>query len=218
MPDTKAIRCFNLKKIILKKTAQFVSIIFHPMFMPLLTLWIIFNFNPFVTFNIPKQLHILIFAIVGVYTVLIPLLTSVILKKLGLISNYDMNDRNERKLPFLIAGFSFFFCYYMLQKYPTLFIISLIMLGATIAMLLTLIINYKFKISAHMIGIGGLVGCLSGLTILLGIDYRVLIIIGLLIAGVIGTARLYLGAHAPYQVYSGFFIGFFSEFCLLILI
>ena len=186
--------------------------------MPLLTLWIIFNYNPYVTFNIPKQLHLLIFAIVGVYTLLIPLLSSVVLKKMNVISNYEMNDRNERKLPFLIAGFSFFFCYYMLQKYPSLIIISIVMLGATIAMLIALLLNYKFKISAHMIGIGGLVGSLAGLTQLLGIDYRLLIIIGLLIAGVIGSSRLYLGAHAPYQVYSGFLIGFCSEFCLLILI
>jgi hypothetical protein len=140
------------------------------MFMPLFTLWIIFNYNPYVTFNIPKQLHLLIFGIVGVYTLLIPLLSSVILKKMNLISNYEMNDRNERKLPFLIAGFSFFFCYYMLQKYPALIIISLIMLGATIAMLATVILNYKFKISAHMIGIGGLIGSIAGLTILLGIN------------------------------------------------
>jgi hypothetical protein len=202
----------------LKKAAHIVSIIFHPMFMPLFTLWIIFNYNPYVTFNIPKQLHFLIFAIVGVYTLLIPFLSSVILKKLNLISDYEMNDRNERKLPFLITGFSFFFCYYMLQKYPALIIISLIMLGATIAMLLTLILNYKFKISAHMIGIGGLIGSLAGLTILLGVDYRTLIIGAVIIAGIVGSSRLYLGAHAPYQVYSGFLIGFCSEFCLLVLI
>jgi len=186
--------------------------------MPLLTLWIIFNYNPYVTFNIPKQLHLLIFVIVGVYTLLIPLLSGVILKKLNLISNYEMNDRNERKLPFLIAGFSFFFCYYMLQKYPSLIIVSLIMLGATIAMVLTLILNYRFKISAHMIGIGGLIGSLAGLTILLGVDYRTLIMIGFLAAGIVGSSRLYLGAHAPYQIYWGFLIGFSSEFCLLVLI
>jgi hypothetical protein len=218
MPATKATHCSNRNFNILKKTARIVSVIFHPMFMPLLTLWIIFNYNPYVTFNIPRQLHLLIFGIVGVYTLLIPFLSSVILKKMNLISNYEMNDRNERKLPFLIAGFSFFFCYYMLQKYPALIIISLIMLGATIAMLATLILNYKFKISAHMIGIGGLIGSIAGLTILLGVDYRALIIVALIIAGIVGSSRLYLGAHAPYQIYWGFLIGFLSEFCLLVFI
>jgi membrane-associated phospholipid phosphatase len=69
-----------------------------------------------------------------------------------------------------------------------------------------------------MIGIGGLIGSLAGLTILLGIDYRTLIIVGLITAGCIGSSRLILGAHAPYQVYWGFLIGFLSEFCLLVYI
>ena len=61
------------------------------------------------------------------------------------------------------------------------------MLGATIAMLATVILNYKFKISAHMIGIGGLIGSIAGLTILLGVDYRSLIIGALII--IIGISK-----------------------------
>lgn len=213
MADTRAVHCF--KKSNLKKTAQFISQFLHPIFMPIITLAIIFYYNPYVVFNIPKNTHSAIFAIVAVYTILIPLLSSILLKKLNFIESLEMESSNERRLPFLISGFSFFFCCFMLQKYPALILLSFVVLGASIAMLLTIIINFRYKISAHMIGIGGLVGTLTGLDILLGVDYRFLIVLFIFISGILGSARLLLGAHKPGQVYLGFMIGFLSEFVLL---
>lgn len=78
-------------------------------------------------------------------------------------------------------------------------------------MLLTAIINMKFKISAHAVGIGGLIGSLMMVSYVLKYNAVPEIAILFLLAGVIATCRLYLEAHKPSQIYWGFALGFISQ-------
>ncbi|MCK4288907.1 MAG: hypothetical protein KAW86_06865, partial [Bacteroidales bacterium] len=86
--------------------------------------------------------------------------------------------------------------------------------GATFLLIITLIINFFWKISIHMIGIGGMLGTLIGLSFLWMIDIPFLIILLILCSGITGFARLKLNAHNPAQVYTGFVIG--TSFMLLL--
>jgi len=83
--------------------------------------------------------------------------------------------------------------------------------------LLLLLINFEFKISAHMAGIGGVTGLLTGIGIRMNIDMTFLIIIAIAIAGLIGFARLKQNAHKPPEVYLGFLTGV-AVFVILILL
>ena len=66
-----------------------------------------------------------------------------------------------------------------------------------------------------MIGIGGIVGAILGLSFRLMIDLSLIISLLILCAGAVGYARLSLEAHNPAQVYAGFFLGLISELILL---
>jgi membrane-associated phospholipid phosphatase len=76
-------------------------------------------------------------------------------------------------------------------------------------------VNFRWKISIHMVGIGGITGMLLGLSSLFLLDLRVPIIISILIAGILGSARLRMGAHQPSQVYVGYLVGIFCEYLML---
>ena len=64
-----------------------------------------------------------------------------------------------------------------------------------------------------MTGIGGLVA----IVVVLGLkftNFQVLypLLLSLLLSGVVGSSRLYLDAHKPVEIYTGFIFGFFSLF------
>ena len=90
-------------------------------------------------------------------------------------------------------------------------------LAAGLTILIAYFLSFRYKISIHMIGIGGLAGVLFGLARILNADLLELILITVIVAGLLGTARLSLSAHQPGQVYSGFLIGFATEYLFLIL-
>jgi hypothetical protein len=98
-------------------------------------------------------------------------------------------------------------------RFPRVFF--LLTLGAAAALALAIIINLKWKISIHMIGIGALIGTFFGLSTFLLVDLRISIIVFLLIAGLLGSARLTLGSHKPSQIYAGLVLGFLCEYFIL---
>ena len=86
-------------------------------------------------------------------------------------------------------------------------IIKSIYLGAIYTLVITTLITIKWKISLHMIGMGGAVGVFLALQVLYGGLYSVLLL-SIFISGLLAYARLELKAHNTQQVYFGFMISF----------
>ena len=108
--------------------------------------------------------------------------------------------------------FALFYLFYNRQL-PSVF--KILILGAAISILLTFIINRKWKISAHTIGIGGIAGATLGMMYRLQLDMNIFFMIIILLAGIVSYARLKLNAHTPSQVYTGFLLGFVVELVLM---
>lgn len=200
------------------RLAQIVSWIFHPLLVPLYGVYIIFHYNTYLAYTIPDALQVRIYLIVALNTLLLPGLTSFFLLRRGLIRSLEMKSSVERKIPFLATAVFFVTGYFMLRmlELPRLF--NLLILGAAVSVVIALIINVmQWKISVHLIGIGGIVGAIAGMSKLLIVDLRLPLVITILLAGLVGTARLSLRAHTPAQVYAGFLTGFLVEYLLLIL-
>ena len=80
----------------------------------------------------------------------------------------------------------------------------------------TLLITLGWKISAHMVGIGGLVGVVFGLMLIHGAQAPILLGVLFLLVGALGTARLIVTDHSPAQIYIGGLLGLFCTFsCVL---
>ena len=191
----------------MKIAAKIISTMFHPLIMPVIGLFIIFNTDSYINYAIPTELKEAVIILVGTSTFIIPLLISLLLLNRKLINSLEMKTQKERVIPYAFTIIFYVFTLYMLKKAPIPPIIFNFVIGATLSVIIAFIVNVKWKISAHMIGIGGLVGALICISIMLDIYITPFIIFALLVAGLVGSSRLKLKAHTQLQVYAGFLVG-----------
>lgn len=150
-------------------------------------------------------------------TVFIPITMLLFLTKLGTIKSMRMEDQKERNWPLLLTALVYFSSFYFLQGNRIPVFIKLFLLGATMGILFSLLINLRWKISLHMIGIGGLCGGIVVAILLSGGGNALLLVLLFIVSGMLGTARLYLEAHSAAQIFAGFMIGFSTQFGLMFL-
>lgn len=112
----------------------------------------------------------------------------------------------------------YIFSFYFLNRLPIVAEIPNFMLGASITIAIALIVSIWWKISIHMVGVGGIAGLFFALSLRFYVDVTWLIIAAVIIAGWVACARLALNAHKPSQVYIGFFIGWITIATTLLLL
>jgi len=189
------------------KIAKILSLVFFPLLIPTYTLLIIFNINVYFSMIIPQLAKLQILGMVFLITFIFPLFMMILFQRIGIIKSLYMKTKEERTLPYLMTIIFFYLTSYLLKQIQISPIFYYFILGATFLIIITLIINFFWKISIHMIGIGGMLGTFMGLSFLWMIDISFLIILLVLCSGVTGYARLKLNAHNPAQIYSGFLLG-----------
>ncbi len=122
-----------------------------------------------------------------------------------------MDDVKTRRLPYLFTfllytAFSILFSY----KFRNLKEISICLFSISFCLLLVFIISLFWKISAHMVGISGVLGAIFTFIIKNELSQLFIpFILLLILTGIIAAARLKLNAHNPYQIIGGFLLGFF---------
>jgi hypothetical protein len=197
------------------RLAQFLSIILHPVLMPTYALLMIFGLNTYLAYTTAPQAKIALYIVIIFNTLIMPVVISYLMVSRGYIKSFEMQKRQERIVPFLSNLILLMVAYYMIRQVVIPPIFYKLLLGAAAAVAIAILINLKWKISIHMIGIGGIVGTLYGMSTFLLVDLRIPILISLMVAGLLGTARLSLASHSPLEIYAGFFVGFFCEYFLL---
>ena len=195
---------------------KLISTIFHPLFMPLLGLILVFNSSTYINSSVPSDIQWVTIFTVFIFTCLLPLLNVLYLYRKGFVNSIYLESRKERRLPYAITVTYYIILYYFLKELQLPPILYLIILGSTLAAFLAFVINFKWKISAHMIGIGGVIGVMLGMSERLTLDLNALLIFLFIIAGLVAFSRLTLKAHNPFQVYLGFFVGLGSVLVMIL--
>ena len=190
-----------------EKAAKIISVIFHPLLIPTYALLLLINTNTHFTLVLPENYRYITVSFVFLSSFVLPTLAMLILLKMGKINSLEMKSRQERTLPlFIVAGF-FYGTYYLLNQGPHLALFNIFMLGATLLVIMSLLINYFTKISIHMVALGGMFGTFAGFSLVFNLNLTFLLYLIALISGLTGFARLKLGAHSPSQIYLGFTLG-----------
>ena len=199
------------------KLTQFISIILHPIFMPLLALHLTLIVVPSLAFTLSQNL-VLIYCIVIFCTIILPLISIFWLIQKGRVSSLEMSNHKERSLPLVKTVIWMSVGYYLLEN--ALFytpILKAELLGAIIIILVAAIISKFWKISLHLLGIGGLVGVFIALQVIHG-ALLYLLILFILLSGILAVARIEQKAHNYAQVYAGFIVGLSVELITILLI
>jgi hypothetical protein len=193
-----------------------ISYLLHPAFMTLFGVVIILTFShlSLLTFDGKKA----IFIMVALTTFLFPLAIVPLFYYQRLITGIEISDRKERLFPIFISAAFYYFGYYILHKYAAPVFLQDYLFAAFLSVLLAALIHLKWKISLHMIGIGGFIGLLSVLSFLYKIQLEWILMGAILMAGLLGTARLYLKEHTHMQIYVGFLTGFILVFGFMVVI
>lgn len=197
------------------KLTQLISILLHPMFMPILALHLTLLVLPSLAFTLSQNL-LLIYGILVFSTMVLPLISIFWLMQKGKVSSLEMRNHKERSLPLFKTVIWMSFGYYLLQN--LLFytpILKAELLGAILIILLAAIISKFWKISLHLLGIGGVVGVFIALQIMHG-DFLYLLLLFILLSGLLGVARIKQKAHNYAQVYAGFLVGLSVELITLL--
>ena len=187
--------------------SRFISVVLHPLIIPTLGIIILFRLNTYISFAVAEQAKRLILIMVFINTALAPALATVLLKRSGVIKNVLLDERDERLFPLLVSALFYILTYYLLKQITLPSLIYYFVLGATLLVLICLIITFRWKISIHMMSMGGMTGFLIAASLLLRTDVIVLIMFTILLSGFVGAARIRLNAHTPKQVYAGFALG-----------
>jgi hypothetical protein len=202
----------------MRSAALFISAIFHPLLMATyacLLLFFAFKNTVFelMTASATKwQITLTVCA----FTFVLPVLNIYLMYKLRRVNTLTLSDQSERTFPYIMTAIFYFGLFYLFYDLRIWESIKLFVLCAGTGILLTAIINLKYKISAHMVGIGGIVGMMISLSLLLRYDLFVFILVAVFISGIIGWARILLEEHKPSQVYTGFLLGLFCQIVLFL--
>ncbi len=187
--------------------ARVYSTIFQPLLIPFYSLALLIVYTNFYQMYVGQILKFFIPTLL--FTFVLPALFILVLKKMRYIRDFELSYAPDRTLPyliFIISNVSLTLFFY--NSHVFYWTLGLIAAPAIIA-LVGLIINFFWKISAHMMGMGGLVGgVLSVCFNVKGSNPMILFTILFILAGLLGVCRLYLRAHTAAQVYVGFILGF----------
>ncbi len=195
----------------MRVASQAVSVILHPLVMPTLGLLCYYTFFPSIAQLDDVDLFKQIFYRMVFLTLLLPLSSVYIMMRFGKISSLFIEEKKERSWPLLITAGIYLAALYLLSNRLVPAFIQLFLMGAVASMIVAVLINIKWKISLHMIGIGGLCGALTSLYFVTQEGNPLWLVTAFILAGVLGTARLLLNAHTSMQILSGFALGFCME-------
>jgi membrane-associated phospholipid phosphatase len=205
-----------------EKFANFISIIFHPLLIPTYIFGVIFYLAPEVISNLQsfqsannqaiiqigfkENLLFLLF----LCTFLMPASVMYYLYKIKIVPSLKMEELSTRRIPYFFTFlFYLIFGFFIKYKLELLSEISLAIFSISICLFIIFLISLFWKISAHLTGIGGAVGLFIAIYLKKGADSLFFpIIISIILAGIIASARLKLNAHNNAQIVAGFTLGF----------
>jgi uncharacterized membrane protein len=197
---------------ITERTSSIISVLLHPLFMPLYATFIIFNSGTYLAFATGERLQKFIYIVIFVSTYLLPSMTAYFMWKRGWIDSLEMESRQERNFPFIATLLCYAAGMYLLWKLPVPRLFGILVGGGALAILWAFLVNLRWKISIHMVGIGGLMGLLFAYAFYFHADVQKALVVLAILSGILGTARLIRKSHVPSQVYIGFLGGFLLEF------
>ena len=207
----------------LRMMATIVSYICHPVFFPIIMALVIYQLAPGGFIGLTQKQLGMWFLSIGFTGVFFPMFSILLMKQLGFISSFHMPTAKERTIPLMATMIFYFWISHVFNNMgiataqnlnpgpvPPL-IFKVLLLGNFWGIIALFMINIFTKISMHTAAAGGMIGIILVLMITSPANLVIALFVSILLAGVIGTARLLLGVHSKGDVWLGYVIGILSQ-------
>ncbi|MEP7259074.1 MAG: hypothetical protein ABI687_11805 [Flavitalea sp.] len=194
--------------LLVRAAAQILSFLFHPVLIPVYVSFFMVFVHPslFAGYTFLAKRNLM--GTVVVNLCFLPAFTVFLCWRLKFTSSMFLKTQKERIIPLAAAMIFYFWCWYVLHDFvaiPVLF--RQFMLGCFATIIAAWMANIYYKISLHALAAGGM-ACFMLLMSVSADGFSALYIsVAILIAGAVGSARLIVSDHRPFEVYSGLAIG-----------
>lgn len=189
-----------------KNLSNGISWVLHPLVLPMYAIIFLLTLTVFSAY--PTNVKFYLIWVVALYSMIIPLLSLGVLKSMGRLSNFRVDNRDERVLPLLIGTVCYALCAFTIMRIPSAEFLRKFMLAAACCELFCLLVSLRWKISLHLTAMGAFVAMLVVVNVVGDGAVMVSLLIAILCAGALASARLFLGSHNGQQVLAGFLGGF----------
>lgn len=196
-----------MKQELLTRLSKTISYALHPLVVPTLAVLLLL-FGHTVMSGISVRAKGFFVAIVILNTLVIPALSIALLRSLRLIPDLSLSEPRHRIIPMLIVALSYVACAFMLSDLMMAFLIRRFLFAALGCVLLVILVTPFWKISLHMTAAGGLLAMLFLVNLSGFGQFAYTLLAFVLLAGLLGSARLWLGSHNIWQVTAGVGGGF----------
>lgn len=192
--------------------SKIISVIFHPLFIPTYFFIYLLKFYAYEFAGMNSIVSVQRTVGVFVTTAFLPAFTVFLLWRLQFIQNIYIRTQKERIIPYVAIMFFYWWMFYLSRNFTDQpIILKPFFLGTFICSAVGLILNNFFKISMHGMAMGvWVIASIASNFILNGwvVGPMMLVII---IAGMVCSARLLLNEHKPFELYTGLIIGMLCE-------
>lgn len=195
------------------RVARITSIVFTPFSIPFLAFLVLFLFSYLRI--MPILYKGIVLGIVYCFTILTPTITIFLFRKINGFARQELSERKKRYVPILLTIISYVFCLLMMRKLNIPWYMTGIIFVSLMISIICILVNLKWKLSEHMAGMGGIIGGLVSFSALFSYNPVVWLCLFILIAGILGSARIVLGHHTLGEVLSGFVVGLVCSFLIL---
>jgi membrane-associated phospholipid phosphatase len=195
---------------------KFISTVLHPIVVPTLGVLIYFIF---VSQSVGQDQQFLLLGLVFGITYIIPVLALIILKSLGLIRSFQVNTIRERRMPVLLMTLLFYLLGNTLGQFTMLEDLGLLFYGTSFSLLCSyLFFAFELKSSLHLLSMGSALGFFLVIMNLYGLSLLPIVMVIILLTGLVASSRLYLNAHTPKELISGFSLGFLGQILIFLIL
>lgn len=190
----------------LRRVAKIYSYAMHPFVIPIyLMVALLFTQTVYSYYPIKGKIYLL--WIVALYSLILPILSIALVKRLGRLYMRHFTRRQFYIVSILICAICYLLCAITFMDMPSLLIFRKMAIAALMCEIFCLATIPFSRISLHLTAIGTAVGILTTLNIVGEIALFWVLLGAILAAGLLASARLYMGRNRPRQLLIEFAAG-----------
>lgn len=197
--------------------AKFLSLLFHPLtMMTWMVVFVMFGLASPLTYTSPIVTYVI--TTVCFMTLAVPCLFYGLLSLLGAVRKRESDGRRTSIMMLVVVAVCYTCCGWVFDDVVVLFLIRKMLYTATAVVLLLLLFELFYPLCYHTTAMGAVLGMMWMLLVVGNYGLLYPFILGILVAGALFSARLYLTDCTLGSALCGLLLGFAAACMLLVVI
>ncbi|MBI1306327.1 MAG: hypothetical protein GC181_06905 [Bacteroidetes bacterium] len=190
-----------------ERTARFISLIAHPVFVPTYAVLAIINWHFLVAATIRPEMRWIFATVFSMTLSVVPTIGVALMLKKYTISELSSMSREERISSSFVLGMLYLFVAFSFKTLFVADILKVFVIALGVSALVLSLISRLMKISFHAFSWAGMLVLMIAISTQAVHRMGWIVIATLLFGGLVAVARLRLNAHKHSEVYWGYIIG-----------